>query len=189
MDPIELLMDEHRTIERVMDALDACVDPRNPGAAQADLAGFVTFLRDFADLRHHGKEEDILFAAMIDNGFPRDAGPIAVMLGDHDEGRSHVRALAALASADAPWTAGQRASVTTHARAFTALLRAHIQKEDQILYPMALRHLPEGAMSEVTRRFGEFEAGPAAARCRTDLYALASSLSNRSFNPSVGKEI
>ncbi len=189
MDPIELLMDEHRTIEGVMDALDACVDPRNTGAAPADLAGFVTFLRDFADLRHHGKEEGILFAAMVDNGFPREAGPIAVMLGEHDEGRSHVRALAALASADAPWTVGQRASVTTHARAFTALLRAHIQKEDQILYPMALRHLPESAMSAVATRFADFEDGPAAARCRADLYALASVLTHPALDASIDKEV
>jgi hemerythrin-like domain-containing protein len=181
MNPIERLMVEHRTIEAVMDALDAFVARGQPDRHHADLGRFAFLLREFADAWHHGKEEDILFAAMVDVGFPRNSGPIAVMLQDHDEGRGHVRALAALAAADTSWTDQQRAAVATHAHAFTALLRAHIRKEDQILYPMALQHLPEGAMAAVAQRFDAFEAGPDGDRAQRarELQDLAEELCRR----------
>ncbi|MGD0266766.1 MAG: hemerythrin domain-containing protein, partial [Candidatus Methylomirabilota bacterium] len=37
---------------------------------------------------HHGKEENLLFKTMVDRGFPRQGGPIAVMLHEHETGRS-----------------------------------------------------------------------------------------------------
>jgi hemerythrin-like domain-containing protein len=172
-------MDEHRAIESVMDALDAYVDGGHASAPQADLARFTTVLRDFADAFHHGKEEDILFASMVEHGFPRDGGPIGMMLHEHDEGRSHVRALAALANIATPWTADQRRTVASHARAFTSLLRAHIQKEDQILYPMALTHLPEQSIAEMTGRFDDFESRQLAEPNHPDLPALVEELTRR----------
>ncbi|MBK9032944.1 MAG: tetratricopeptide repeat protein [Myxococcales bacterium] len=33
--------------------------------------------------RHHGKEEDLLFEAMVEHGFSREQGPLAVMLHEH----------------------------------------------------------------------------------------------------------
>ena len=35
-----------------------------------------------------GKEEDLLFEAMVDCGVPREYGPIACMLGEHEAGRA-----------------------------------------------------------------------------------------------------
>ena len=92
MDPIETLMSEHRAIERVLDALVAFADDveRRGATDKEELSRFVTFLREFADTGHHGKEEDILFQAMVDGGFPNEDGPIGVMLRDHDEGRGLV---------------------------------------------------------------------------------------------------
>ncbi len=88
MDAIETLMNEHRTIEQVLDAMVGFAEEaRRRGATEKEeLARFVGFVREFADACHHGKEEDILFAAMVAGGFPRNGGPIAVMLHEHDRG-------------------------------------------------------------------------------------------------------
>ena len=82
MDAIEMLMTEHRTIERVLDGLVGFSGEvqRRGGTEKPELLRFVTFLREFADECHHGKEENILFATMTEHGFPREGGPIAVML-------------------------------------------------------------------------------------------------------------
>ena len=45
------------------------------GDDRAELSRFVRFIREFADVRHHGKEENFLFEAMMAGGFPRDGGP------------------------------------------------------------------------------------------------------------------
>ena len=163
MDAISLLMDEHQTILRALDALDAYAGEVSRGGGDpAELGRFVRFIREFADARHHGKEEDILFAAMVRAGFPREGGPIAVMLMDHDAGRAHVAAMARFVDG-APWSDADRAAIVAAASGYADLLRSHIMKEDQILYPMAQHRLPEAVMEQVDRDCATFEARQVAA--------------------------
>ena len=163
MDAISLLMDEHQTILRALDALDAYAGEVARGAGDpAELERFVRFIREFADARHHGKEEDILFAAMVRAGFPSQGGPIAVMLMDHDAGRAHVAAMARFVGG-APWSDADRAAIVSAASGYADLLRSHIMKEDQILYPMAQARLPDAALEQVDRDCATFEARQIAA--------------------------
>ncbi len=165
MDAIETLMQEHRTIEKVLEALVAFAGEiqRKGATAREELALFVGFLQRFADQAHHHKEEDILFQAMADHGFPTQGGPIAVMLAEHARGRAYIRVLAEAARGAAAWTEADRRAVAEAAAGYAALLRAHIHKEDAILYPMAEQHLPPEAMEEVNERCGAFDAEPATA--------------------------
>jgi hemerythrin-like domain-containing protein len=178
MDAIETLMNEHRLIEQVLDALVGFTDEveRRGGTEKTELGRFVTFLREFADGCHHGKEEDILFAAMVEAGFPREGGPIAVMLSDHERGRALVRGLRAKAEASAPWTDADRREVGEIARAFSTLLRAHIHKEDAILYPMAEQHLPPEGMQAVSEACDRYEQAPERSGKHEQLHALAEEL-------------
>jgi hemerythrin-like domain-containing protein len=161
MDAIETLMNEHRAIERVLDGLVAFGEEvRRKGTTEKEeLARFVTFVREFADAGHHGKEEDILFAAMVEHGFPRDGGPIAVMLHEHDQGRALVAILRARAGQQEPWSDADRQEIAEVAHGFADLLRAHIHKEDSVLYPMAEQHLPPEAMLAVCEACDRYESG------------------------------
>ena len=184
MDAIETLMNEHRTIERAIDALVSfCDEIRRKSAddrgAKDELGKFVTFIREFADSCHHGKEEDILFAAMIGAGFPSRGGPIAVMLMEHDQGRAHVRALADLAGQEAPWTAEDRQRLAEAAHGYGNLLRAHIHKEDAILYPMAEQRLPAEVMERVSADCEAYEARKTGSGEHERLHALAEELVSR----------
>ena len=163
MDPIETLMNEHRMIERVLDALVAFVDDvgRKATTEKEQLRHFVTFLREFADAGHHGKEEKILFQAMVDCGFPQEDGPIGVMLADHDQGRGLVGILNERAEQSAPWGDSERQQISEVARSFAEMLRSHIEKEDGILYPMAEQHLTPEAYQRVGEACVRFEASRA----------------------------
>ena len=154
---IDMLMQEHRVIEKVLGALLAFAERLEQGgqAERATLLEFAEFFRNFADKCHHGKEEDKLFTEMIRHGFPREQGPLAVMYHEHDQGREHVRALAELGGGAGPLAAEEIASAVRHARCFAALLSAHIQKEDTVLYPMSGRFL---SSLDYERLAGEFEA-------------------------------
>ncbi len=118
MGAIEMLMTEHRLIIKVLGALEKYVEAvvSNQPVDRADLAKFVTFIREFADRCHHGKEEDILFATMIDQGYPREQGPVAVMLADHEMGRQFVRAMKAIAEKSEPWTEEDQSQLIRAAR-------------------------------------------------------------------------
>ncbi len=141
---IEHMMNEHRLIVRVLGALDTLVCRLESGGAvpRTDVARFAAFFRDFADKLHHGKEEDRLFVALNKQGFPSDYGPVGVMLSEHTAGRTHVRALAEVGAGSGDLDAVERERVIGHAGEFVPLLLGHIQKEDNILYPMAQQAIP-----------------------------------------------
>ncbi|MGE5414979.1 MAG: hemerythrin domain-containing protein [Syntrophomonadaceae bacterium] len=178
MDAIETLMSEHRVIERVIDGLVAFVEgTRRSGATDPqELSRFVHFIREFADACHHGKEEGILFAAMVEHGFPRQAGPIAVMLHEHDEGRAFVAVLAEKAAQQEPWSDEDRQTIADAAHGYAELLRAHIHKEDAILYPMAEQRLPPDALERVGEDCERFEQAQTGAGEHERLHALAEAL-------------
>jgi hemerythrin-like domain-containing protein len=139
-DAIELLMQEHRKIEQVLDALDAYANTVKSGGdfERADLARFVEFIADYADANHHSKEETILFTTMQDNGFPRGAGPVAVMLHEHDVGRNLVEVLKEIASTDGEWPDDAAARIGEAAHGFTQL-----------------NNLPDAAYESVVERCNE----------------------------------
>jgi hemerythrin-like domain-containing protein len=172
-------MQEHRLIERALDAMEGWITTLGPGSEsddKAELGRFVSFIRGFADAYHHGKEEDILFVAMVEHGFPRQTGPIAVMLHEHDLGRSLVSVLDGLAQQSGTWSEEDQGTLARTARKFSSLLRQHIQKEDMLLYPMADARLPEPVKEEMSRRFQAFEEQQTSNGEQQRLRALADSL-------------
>jgi len=165
MRPTERLMAEHERILAVLDVQDAlCDEIRRGDHPPAGLCEqIVTFMRVFADDRHHHKEEDLLFPALERAGLPRDGGPVGVMLSEHEIGRGLI---ARMADAAEKWSAGDVAGLAAFgsvAAEHASLLRAHIQKENQILFPMAERFLDAATKGDLA---AQFEARDAARRDR-----------------------
>src|SRR5262245_57600114 len=176
-------MNEHRLIEQVLGSLETyAAAVRAEGALQREVvAEYAAFFAGFADACHHGKEEDILFQRLVERGFPRQAGPLAVMLHEHELGRGHVKALSGIAAAP-ELGSREEGLLLEHAGEYVPLLRQHILKEDHVLYPMALQVLTPAELDAMSTAFEAFEA-----RLREDgshdrLRGLAERLSTR-FRP------
>ena len=58
------------------------------GLDQRSAREALEFLRGFGDRCHHGKEEQHLFAVLAARGLPREVGPLAVLISEHEEGRA-----------------------------------------------------------------------------------------------------
>lgn len=157
MTATRVLMDEHQTILRVLACLERLVSEDPPAAATPEaFRGVVDFLRNYADRLHHGKEEALLFPAMETRGLNADQGPTAAMRWEHDAGRDLVRRMADACTVDDDvFTV---ASIREPALEFVALLRAHIAKEDHILFPMADRMLDAATVQALGARYAEAEA-------------------------------
>ena len=180
MEAIRTLMAEHQVILRTLDALDGFVGRATGAPAEQDeLRKFVTFIRGYADALHHGKEEDVLFVAMVDEGFSREQGPIAVMLHEHDVGREQAAALDGLAASVTPWPPEDLEILRIASRTYADLLRLHIQKEDRILYPMAEARLSAAAQAQVDAACAALDAKAGRDGTRGALERLASELSGR----------
>jgi hemerythrin-like domain-containing protein len=157
--PTQVLMEEHELILQALDALQKRLDTmQEPTPAdRAYFAKAVEFLRGFADQCHHGKEESLLFTRMAERGFPTQGGPIAVMLSEHQTGRAFIRGLAeAAAGIGTDPTAGD--GLRRHGHGYIALLRNHIAKENQVLFPMADRALSAADQQDLQQAFARFEA-------------------------------
>jgi hemerythrin-like domain-containing protein len=144
MKATEILMYEHRVIEQVLDALEQATHRLANG--EVIRPGFFIeacdFMTGFADGCHHRKEEGVLFPAMTAAGLPTEAGPIAVMLYEHDQGRTYTRAICHAARQLQAGETQARPTLVHNAHAYAGLLRQHIQKEDHILFPMADNVIP-----------------------------------------------
>jgi hemerythrin-like domain-containing protein len=185
---IEVLMNEHRLIERVLGSLETFAIEVEGGLApeRPPVADYARFFRGFADALHHGKEEDILFQRMIERGFPRETGPLAVMLHEHRLGRQHVGALVQVSEGAGPLAVAETALLLENAGAFVPLLRSHILKEDRILYPMSERLLTGPEMDAMETEFEAFEKTMRADGTVDRLAALAERLC-ATFRPDPGR--
>jgi hemerythrin-like domain-containing protein len=175
---IRILMNEHRVIEGVLGALESHATLVRGGLAveRPVVARFASFFRDFADAAHHGKEEDLLFRKMAEHGFPTESGPIAVMLHEHVVGRGHVARLRGVAAGAGPVGAPERELVLAASDEYVPLLLAHIQKEDNILYPMSERVIPAAEFERMAEAFERFAESLKGEHAPEHLLRLAESL-------------
>lgn len=158
------LVNEHRLILRMIALLERNALLTSEGrysSWQFYLDG-VDFIRNYADRFHHAKEEDILFEALIKNGMPRSNSPVAAMLMEHDQGRAYVKAMETAALEAKEGQSGREETIAGNALAYAALLREHISKEDDILYPLAERVIPEAMRDDIISGYARAEETVAA---------------------------
>jgi hemerythrin-like domain-containing protein len=159
MKATQILMEEHRVIERVLAALQAGAKRLSEGGEirPAFFINAALFIKNFADGCHHRKEEGVLFVAMNEAGVPAQGGPIGVMLAEHEQGREFTKAMREAAEYWEKGDLSARYPVTQNALGYVALLRQHIYKEDNILFPMADRVIPLEKQEKVAEDFERIE--------------------------------
>jgi len=172
------LMQEHRLIERVLDALETAtghLESGHPVRAEFFLEA-AAFIAGFADGCHHKKEEGVLFGAMVESGLPRSDGPLDMFLDEHVQGRGLTRGMRDAARQLQGGDAGARAAVISNARRYVALLRDHIIKEDEMLFPMADEMFSAEQQRSVLRDFERVEREDVGPMAHEKFHALAERL-------------
>ena len=141
MQATDTLRKEHRAIGSVLDSLEKASQALRDGKqVPAWIFGEgLDFLRTFADQCHHGKEEKRLFPRFGERGVPTEGGPISVMLAEHEQGRGYIREAGKQYDKWAVGNASAAAPMTDALESYIALLRQHIFKENEILFPMGDR--------------------------------------------------
>ena len=181
MQPIEDLKTEHEAVRITLRILDSiCKETEKTGAISnpEHLGQLIEFFRIFVDTCHHGKEEELLFPALEDVGVSREGGPIGVMLKEHQQGRDLV---AKMNVALARYSEGHREAVSDliqHARAYIVLLNQHIDKENNVLFPMADRHLARAKQVELGEGFETIEKEKIGAGKHEAFHRMIESLEN-----------
>lgn len=159
MKATEILKEEHKVIKRMLKILGKLCEIIEKGekVENEDMRKILEFIKVFADTCHHGKEEGLLFPAMESVGIPREGGPIGVMLYEHNVGRNFVKGMANGIEELEKGNEKAKKEIVENARGYIELLSAHIEKEDNILYPMADMHLSEEEQNELVEKFEKLE--------------------------------
>jgi len=158
MKATQQLKDEHEGVKIMLNILEQVCQELEAGESlnKEHFDGILEFLRVFVDKCHHGKEEDLLFPALIAVGVPKE-GPIAVMLHEHELGRRYVKAMS---EAYATYLAADKPTpkdIIQNGHGYISLLRDHIEKENNVLFVMADSCLSEKRQDELFEGFEKIE--------------------------------
>lgn len=128
----EVLSQEHKNILKVINVLENKIEVLK-STGKFDKEFFeqaIDFIKNYADRFHHSKEEDILFIEFNKKAELAHCNPVDQMFYEHSLGREFVVKIEkGLLEDDIDM-------IAENTLGYASLLRDHILKEDNILYPM-----------------------------------------------------
>lgn len=160
MNSIELMMEEHQYILRMLEVVrKACYKIlHGEDIDYEDFDLMIDFIRSYADAHHHGKEEKLLFQEMVTHlGSLGNKLITHGMLVEHDSGRLFIQELKEALDRVKNGDEESKLDVIANAISYTHLLQRHISKEDTVVYLFAQKQLSPEIISKVNSDTVEFE--------------------------------
>ncbi len=146
---IQILNKEHENILSVADVIEKeCNGIKSGKELDKDFFNkAVDFIENYTDKFHHSKEEDILFKELCKPEAEMHCNPVDQMLYEHDIGRNFVKGI------KEGIKKGDKEKIVENALGYVQLIREHIFKEDNILYPMSESALNKESKDSIQNRF------------------------------------
>lgn len=160
MNSIKLMVEEHDYILRMLKVVRKACNGILEGKeiCYDDFYKMVDFIRNYADIHHHGKEEKFLFKEMQSN-----LGKIGVnlithgMLVEHDYGRMYISDLVDSLQRVKDGNEESKLDVISNAISYTHLLTRHIAKENDGVYKFGEKNLSKEIIEDINNKTGVFE--------------------------------
>jgi hemerythrin-like domain-containing protein len=160
MMPVGPLMIEHRLIARVavtLDRMRAKIE-RDRTVDPAAIDAAVDFIRTYADRCHHGKEEDILFAACRGKALsPELSRTMQELVDQHVQGRALVARLAAASSRHRDGEPGALDEICELLGTISAFYLRHIELEDERFFVAIMDSFTKPERDELHRECLRFD--------------------------------
>lgn len=150
MQLLEELRAEHELIDRMLDSFRTAVGQFiNAQGGPQDLVRFVRFFRIYADQFHHSREEQVLFATLVNQlELPGERGPIAVLTDEHRQFKAWLAQIEELIGKQPPSPADCLQLGTTTEQYITAM-QHHIDAENSVLFVEGEICLRDAGISEL----------------------------------------
>jgi hemerythrin-like domain-containing protein len=157
MGTTDILMQEHRVIERVLSSLERATNRlnRKEDVYPRFFTGTAAFIKNFTEGCHHKKEEGELFQALVENGVSKESGPLAIILLEHEACRRLSRKMRLATERLQAGDIRARDLVIQIANSYIELFRQHIDKEDNILFPIADIVFPAKVQQRLMESFSQ----------------------------------
>ncbi len=153
MQLLEELRAEHDLIDRMLDSFRTAVGQFvNAQAGPQDLSCFVRFFRVYADQFHHAREEEVLFATLVNQlQLPDDHGPIAVLTDDHRQFKSGLDRIEQLIARQ-PLAPADQIQLRTATEQYITAMQHHIDAENSVLFIEGGILLQDAGIAELPSR-------------------------------------
>lgn len=176
----EDLLGEHKAIQVALNILERIGErsQKDEVPDYKDINDLLGFLTEFADRCHHGKEEGFLFPALEKAGIKNEGGPIGVMLSEHTQGRNFIKQMQNSVK-DEKVDINQFIGASVN---YIRLLRAHIQKENSVLFPFIEIRLSASEQLELYENFENHEEKVIGEGRHEELHALLEKLATKYLN-------
>jgi len=147
---------DHELIEKVIKAMESTIQLLNDGKQipESILLPVIDFSKNFTDACHHSKEEGSLFPALEQAGMPRNMGPIAIMLMDHERSRELGKEMES--SAKNYLSSGDSTKLISDLQQYVDHVTEHLWKENNRLFMMAEARL-QYVSKKVDQELNEIE--------------------------------
>ena len=149
------LENDHVYIIRLIDVMEKMV--LNCATDTAHMEMVVNLIKTYADGFHHDKEEKVLFPLLVEKGFSNEQGPVSVMLHEHVEGREFVKGISERIDVYKAGNVSALPEIYHYMQGYADLLKAHIGKENNVLFRMADKALSSDEQLELLNKFGSIE--------------------------------
>ncbi len=160
MRPIGMLIHEHMIIFLALGAAEREAqfirDTGNIRAAQIEK--LIAFFKNFIERSHHLKEEKHLFVKMRERDLFTDSRLLAEILQEHEQGRRKIRTIVEMLPQARAGDTFAIAVVKDNLLAYVKLLRSHINRENNVLYPMIEQLLAAEDQQALAKAFAQVEA-------------------------------
>jgi hemerythrin-like domain-containing protein len=160
MRAIGLLIHEHIIILLALEAADREVQfIRETGSIRAaEIEKLIDFFNNFIERSHHRKEEKHLSVKMRQQGMFTDSRLLAKILQEHEQGRRRIRRIIEMLPQAKTGDAFAITVVRDNLLAYVRLLRSHINRENNVLYPMIEHILAFEDQQALAEGFAQVEA-------------------------------
>lgn len=159
MEATEGLRKEHEEIKKALSILyqiHLSIDSAK-AVEPSDIDELFDFFETFADKRHHRKEESALFPMLEAHGVSREGGPVTRMLYEHRLARSILMEMEESLDSCKTGEKDSWARLSKLMLDYVELLSSHINKEDNILFPIANEKIKDFEREELLKKFNEIE--------------------------------
>lgn len=159
MSPTENLKREHEAINEALNIMSRIADDIRAKRVfyTTDIDSIVDFLIVFWYNCHNQKEEQVFYPALIKAGIQTDDESIGDITHEHSMGRIYIREMCYSIENCKIGNSFSCERLVDSLNNYVNLLRFHIQKEEEILFPKADIVLTEENLREISNQFEAIE--------------------------------
>jgi hemerythrin-like domain-containing protein len=149
------LENDHLYILRLVYVMEKMVVNLSTDSGDLDLV--VDLIRKYVDGFHHAKEENLLFPLLLKKGFSDEHGPVAAMLNEHAESRKYVKEMCEGIDKFNQGDDNTIPDIYLNMQCYIDLLRAHIGKENNVLFRLVDKVLNSKEQADLLAKFESVE--------------------------------